>query len=195
MENTYIPRYHLYPTNPQILHHLVLELFVRAPQYEKEDESFFAMMPSGPIYKYGWVLADQWKQVFQSHPTYKTLVLIAWVDLPPDVAWLITSDEYLHTFFWTIKIDNANYASWFMNSPEMFAMYAKPVEAQLPFIRAYKHYDNVVPYIINMNKDQVVIDDMLDTIISQYWTDACVVFIQPEKWVEKLMEYVGNASH
>ena len=73
-------------------------------------------------------------------------------------------------------------------------MYAKPVEAQLPFIRAYKHYDNVIPYIINMNKEQVVIDDILDTIISHHGDSTCIVFIQPEKGVEKIMEYVENAS-
>lgn len=190
----YTPRYHLYPTNPQILHHLVLELFVRAPQYEKETEWFYAMMPSGPIYKYGWVLAQQWKQVFQSHPEYTTLVLIAWADLPPDIAGVITDDTSLHTYFGKIWINIADYVSWFIQSSDMFAMYAKPVEAQLPFIRAYKHFDNVVPYIINMNKEQVVIDDILDTIISHHGDNACIVFVQPEKGVEKIMEYVENAS-
>jgi hypothetical protein len=66
------------------------------------------------------------------------------------------------------------------------------VEAQLPFIRAYKHFDNVLPYIININKEQVVIDDMLDTIISHHGNDACIVFIQPEKGVEKMVEYIEN---
>jgi hypothetical protein len=69
------------------------------------------------------------------------------------------------------------------------------VEAQLPFIRAYKHFDNVLPYIININKEQVVIDDMLDTIISHHGNDACIVFVQPEKGVEKIVEYIENALH
>lgn len=151
-------------------------------------------MPSGPIYKFGGALASQWKQVFQSHPDYTTLVLIAWADLPPDVAGIVTTDESLHTFFWKIWLQQDSYASWMMRSAEMFAMYAKPVEAQLPFIRGYKHLDNVVPYIINMNKEQVVIDDMLDSIISHHWESVCVVFVQPEKWVEKIVEYVENSS-
>lgn len=191
----YTPRYHLYPTNPQILHHLVLELFVRAPQYTKEAEPFYAMMPSWPIYKYGGVLAEQWKQVFQSHPDYTTLILIAWADLPSDIDGIITDDTDIHTFFGQIKIDSNNYVSWFLSSSEMFALYAKPIESQLPFIRAYKHYDNVVPYIINMNKEQVVMDDVLDTIISHHGDDVCIVFVQPDKWVEKIVKYVENASH
>lgn len=189
MQHTYIPRYHLYPTNPQILHNLVLELFVRIPQFEQEKERFYTMMPSGPIYKYGWVLAEQWKQLFQSHPHYKTLVVIAFSDLPPDIAGITTSDTHLHTFFGTIAIEQS-YISWLTHSAELFAMYAKPLEAQLPFIRAYKHLDNVVPYILNGNKDQAVLDDMLDTIQSFHGDNACYVFIQPDAWVEKIMQYV-----
>ncbi len=192
MENIYMPRYHLYPTNPQILHHLMLELFVRSPKYNKEDEAFFSMMPSGPVYKYGGVLADQWKQVFHSHPPYTTLILIAFADLPSDVSWIVTTDVALHSFFWTIQLFPSEYASWMIQSSEMFALYAKPIEAQIPFIRAYKHHTNVAPYIVNLQKDKMSISDVLDTILSHHGNGACVVFVQPDSWVEKIMEYVES---
>ena len=194
MEHSYIPRYHLYPTNPQILHHLVLELFVRAPGAEKEDAPFYSLVPSGPIYKYGWVLAEQWKQIFSSHPTYKTLVVIAWVDLPPDVSCVVTDDEQLHSFFGTIILDKNAYVGGVVQSAGMFALYAKPIEAQMPFIRAYKHLDNVVPYIINIAKDQIALDDLLDTIVAHHGDDACYVFVQPEEGVEKILAYVESAG-
>lgn len=190
MENTYTPRYNLYPTNPQILHHLVLELFVRAPQYPIQEENFYSMMPSGPIYKYGWVLAEQRKQVFQSHPDYTELILIASADLPIDITGVVTTDEYMHSFFWTIQIATTHYVSWFSQSADMFTEYAKSIEAQLPFIRWYKHLDSVIPYIININQSQSTIDGILDMIISHHTSQACYVFIQPETGVEKIIDYV-----
>jgi hypothetical protein len=55
-----------------------------------------------------------------------------------------------------------------VQSKEMFAIYAKPIEAQIPFIRAYKHHSNVAPYIININKDKAAMADLLDTILSHH---------------------------
>jgi hypothetical protein len=49
--HVYMPRYNLFPTQPQMLHQLVLELFVRAPLCEKPVADLFAMVPFGPIYK------------------------------------------------------------------------------------------------------------------------------------------------
>ena len=100
-----MPRYHLFPTSPQILHQLVLELFVRTPAYEKTTENFFSIVPSGPIYRYGGVLANYRKQIFHSHPDYETLVIISFADLAPDVSGITTSDEKLHTFFGTIMVE------------------------------------------------------------------------------------------
>lgn len=191
MQNTYLPRYHLYPTNPQILHHLVLELFVRTPEFSEPKEQFLSLIPSGPIYKYWGVLAEHWKHIFHTHAQYTTLVLIAFWDLPPDIAGISTTDTQLHTFFGTIQIGQST-ISWITQSAELFAMYAKPIEAQLPFIRAYKHLDNVVPYIININKEQVVLEDILDAVQSHHGDDVCYVFIQPELWVEKILKYIES---
>jgi predicted class III extradiol MEMO1 family dioxygenase len=189
MESTYLPRYHLYPTNPQILHHLVLELFVRTPAFAQEREQFVSLIPSGPIYKYGAVLAEHRKHIFHTHASYNTLVLIAFADLPPDIAGITTTDTQLHTFFGTIQVGKST-ISGITNSAELFAMYAKPIEAQLPFIRAYKHLDNVVPYIINITKEQLVLEDVLDAIQSHHGDDACIVFVQPELGIEKILAYV-----
>lgn len=72
----------------------------------------------------------------------------------------------------------------------MFALYAKSIEAQLPFIRAYKHRDNLAPYIININKDQLVFEEILDVIQSYHGDNACYVFVQPDAGVEKIMHYL-----
>jgi AmmeMemoRadiSam system protein B len=188
----YMPRHHLYPSNSQILHHLVMELFVIAPQSEKEEDSFFSLVPCGPVYKYGWVLATQWKQIFQSHPDYKTLVLIAWSDLPEDVWCIVTSDTILHSFFGTIVLDPSQYAAIAQIDEELFAKHAKWVEAQLPFIRGYKHLDGVAPYIVNTTLPQEEINKILDAIMDQHGEEACYVFIQPDQWVEKFVEYVDR---
>lgn len=189
MEKTYIPRYHLYPTNSQILHQLMLELFIRCPQYETAEEPFFSMVPVWPVYKYGWALANHRKQIFQSHPAYETLVVVSFADLPPDVAGISTTDEQLHTFFGTIKLARENV--WgFLQSAEMFAMYAKWIEAQLPFIRAYKHLDNVAAYIVNIAKDDIVLSDVLDTVTSFHGDKACYVFVQPETWAERVAQLI-----
>jgi hypothetical protein len=66
-------------------------------------------------------------------------------------------------------------------SSELFAQYAKPIEAQIPFMRGYKHLDQVTPYILNINKDQLGIDDLLDTIRAFHGDDSCYVFLQPDK--------------
>jgi hypothetical protein len=34
--------------------------------------------------------------------------------------------------------------------------------------------------------------DLLDTILSHHWNWACIVFVQPEHGVEKVMEYVES---
>lgn len=167
---------------------------MRIPQYTQQDTAFPSLLPAWPIYKYWGVLAEWWKQIFQSHPSYTTLVIIAWADLPLDMTGVVTTDDTLHTFFWTIKIDTNNYVSWFVQSEDIFALHAKPLEAQFPFIRAYKHLDNVVPYIVNINKEQIVLEDILDTIEAHHGDDACYVYIQPEIWVEKIMEYIEASA-
>ena len=70
----------------------------------------------------------------------------------------------------------------------MFSLYAKDIEAQIPFIRAYKNV-SVVPYILNAQKDQMTFDDMLDSILSHHGDDATVVFVDSVVWKEKLENY------
>ncbi|MEI7478117.1 MAG: hypothetical protein WCJ81_06610 [bacterium] len=82
----YLPRYHLFPSHPQILHHLVMEFFLMAPEYREEKETFVTQIPYGPLYRYGAVLAEQRKYIFQSHPAYEHLVIIIPASLPPKVA-------------------------------------------------------------------------------------------------------------
>ncbi|MEI7478118.1 MAG: hypothetical protein WCJ81_06615 [bacterium] len=64
---------------------------------------------------------------------------------------------------------------------DLFIANAKPLEAQLPFIRAYKHIDNVFPYIVNENKDQESYDDLIDTIAAHHGEKACFVIIKNEE--------------
>jgi hypothetical protein len=64
------------------------------------------------------------------------------------------------------------------------------LEAQLPFIRGYKHYDNVAPYIVNTNKPQDEINKILDEITVHHRNNSCYVFVEPEHGVEKFVEYV-----
>lgn len=172
----YMPRYSLYPSNPQVLHNLVVELFVHAPVRQPQKDPFVSYIPHGPIYKYGPLLASAWKDIFLHHPIYKKLILITWAELPDDVNAIVTSDTHVHTFFWTIDISQ-EYVWWVLQSHDMFAMYAWPLEAQFPFIRAYKHFDNVAMYIVNTRRSQDIIDDFLDSIEAHHGSDVCYVFV------------------
>jgi len=49
--DVYMPRYKLYPSQPQMLHQLVVEMYTRAPAYDKPVADLFAMVPHGPLYK------------------------------------------------------------------------------------------------------------------------------------------------
>jgi hypothetical protein len=100
MENVYIPHYHLYPSQPQILHQLVLELFLRAPDYSaKKHRDQFAMVPFGPIYKYGIVLAEARKDIFTGIDADTSLVVIACAEIDGDISAVASDVEALHTWF------------------------------------------------------------------------------------------------
>ena len=187
----YMPRYHLYPTNPQILHSLVVELFVRAETRNPQKKPFVAYIPHGPIYKYGGVLASAWKDIFLSHPAYKQLILVTSASLPDDITAIVTSDTHAHSFFGTIQLEQDGYVGWVMQSHDMFALYAAPLEAQFPFIRAYKHLDSLAMYVVNTQKSQEQINDFLDTLKSHHSKDVCFVLVTSEQWDnQKFVEWV-----
>ena len=188
----YLPRYHLYPTNAQILHHLVLELFVLAPQHAQESDSFFSLVPSGPMFKYWWILAAHRKQIFQSHPLYTELVLISISDLPEDVLCIGIQDTILHSYFGTILLDPKRYVESTIIDDEIFSNHALWIESQIPFIRWYKHVDSVVPYIVNISLEQHIVHNTLNTIMEHHGDDACYVFIKSDMWIEKIMSYIGS---
>lgn len=73
--DTYMPHFHLYPSHPQILHSLVVELFVRVqactvdhcsvlytPACSSHTYTLWTV-PHGPIYRYGGRLAGMWKSI------------------------------------------------------------------------------------------------------------------------------------
>ncbi len=195
--NFYMPRYHLYPSNPQILHSLVLELFVHAKTWYSQKTPFIGYLPHGPIYKYGGTLATAWKDIFLSHPAYTNLIVLTNAILPDDITAIVTSDDYAHSFFGTIWLNKDWYVWWVMQSSEMFALHAAPLEAQLPFIRAYKHVNNVSFYIVNTEKSQTQVDDFLDTMKSHHGKDACFVFVASEEWDnQKFVKWIkGQAGN
>lgn len=182
LENVYIPHFHLYPMHPQILHQLVLELYVRVSLKEEDfvgDENATAFaVGTWPIYKVWWMLWWQWKFIQNSlDSSFSHIVLIATEKLSPDIDGIISEYDWMHALFWVIPVQKDNYASWFLQSSKMFSIYAKTIEAQLPFIRAYIDLP-VVPYIINDQRDQEKYDDIIDTIIAHHGDEACVVFIE-----------------
>ena len=74
----------------------------------------------------------------------------------------------------------------------LFAAHAKPIEAQLPFVRGYRHVDNVSPYLLNTSADQSVVDAFLDGLYAYHGADANYVFVQPDMGKEKILSWVEN---
>lgn len=187
-DNIYLPHFHLYPTHPQILHQLMLELYVRTAGILPIFEEWFMFVPSWPVFRVWWELALIWKYVFSNAPDADEIVLISIDSFAPDINWIITTHEWLHSFFGVLPIAQNNYASWFLQSADMFSLYAKDIESQIPYIRAYKNV-SIVPYILNAQKDQMSFDDMLDSILAHHGDDATVVFVDSVAWKEKLENY------
>lgn len=181
-KNIYMPQYYLYPTHPQILHQLVVELFTRVEKFSPIEESFFSILSSWPIYRVGGDLATQRKSIAQSHPPFSKVILLSFAKLADDVAWITTTHTWFHSYFWIQPVAVDEYAQWFIQSASVFSMYAKPIEAQIPFIRAYVNCQ-IVPYIINVYTSQEKFDDIVDTILAHHWNDTCVcVIYQEEIW-------------
>lgn len=191
-KNVYMPRHHLYPSNPQILHALVVELFLRSAPHPKQASPFLSYVPYGPIYQVWGVLSTARKDIFHVHPLCRKLVLIAGELLPPDITAIVSDHDYLHTRFGVLPVGKNEYVWWVLQSQEVFAMYAKTIEAQLPFIRAYHQIDVICPYVLNTAKEQDVVNDFLDALFAHHGRDVYYVFIQPTSWEEKIKTWIKN---
>lgn len=185
--HVYMPQHNLYPDQPQMLHQLVVEFFVRAPDYTKHAADLFAMVPTGPIYAVGMALAEAWKDIFTGIQQDRSLVLIAGAMMDDDISALVTADIALHAWFWQITLDPTSYVGGVTVDSARFATYAAGIEAQLPFIRAYARRDNVMPYIVNMSKSQESFEDFLDSMFARHGENAVYVFVQPDKGIEKFL--------
>lgn len=192
LENIYVPQHHLYPMHPQVLHHLMIELFVRAPLViPTQEDRLFELVSSGPVFRVGWMAAALWKYILRHKGEHENVVLIAPADLPPDIDGIITEHDWLHSFFGILPVAKEQYASGFLQSAQMFSLYAKDIEAHIPYMRAYKNI-SVVPYIVNANREQVAFDDMLDAIVAHHWDTAHYVLVENTVGKEKIEEYLSE---
>ena len=146
------------------------------------------IVPSWPIFRVWWELALMRKYVFSHASQNDEIVLISVDSFAPDIHWITTTHLGLHSFFGVVSVAQNSYASWFLQSSDMFSLYAKDIEAQIPFIRAYRNA-SVVPYILNAQKGQVAFDDMVDTILAYHGGRASVVFVDSIAWKERLEGY------
>ena len=110
----------------------MIELFVRAPLViPTQEDRLFELVSSGPVFRVGWMAAALWKYILRHKGEHENVVLIAPADLPPDIDGIITEHDWLHSFFGILPVAKEQYASGFLQSAQMFSLYAKDIEAHI----------------------------------------------------------------
>lgn len=148
------PKTSLFPNHPQILHQMVLQFFLMADKYEDafvgEEMPLGIVVPSGSYFDTGLTQAALYRYRLQAVKP-STVFLISYAPLPDDVTLLWCSYDALHTFFGEMKVNQDAYANIpsLIRSDTLFARYAEPLIAQLPFLRSYQKIDSIVPLIFN----------------------------------------------
>ncbi len=153
---TFYPKTHLFPHHPQILHQMVLQLFLftdgQGDNFPTENMPHAMVMPYGSYFDTGAVQATGYRYRLGFHKP-KHVVVIAFADLPEEVTLLGSNYQELHTFFGALPAAQSAYKKLGVTiDNSLFAQHADPIICQLPFLRSYQKIESITPLIINTQK-------------------------------------------
>lgn len=155
-KNIFYPQTNLFPSQPQILHQMILQFFLLADNYEKafpkEEMAHGILLPYGSYFDTGLRQAAGYRFMLGFHKP-ENIVLIAFADLPGNTTCLGCNYEALHTFFGELSVDHTLYKHIEATTDnDLFTQHADPIICQLPFLRSYQKIESVTPIIINNKK-------------------------------------------
>lgn len=152
----YYPETKLIPHHPQVLHQLVLQLFLMADGYEYAfsdmEMSQGVIVPYGTYFEKGLHLATIYRfWLAQKKPS--TVYLFCYADLPDNIPFVGTNYDSLHSYLGEMSIDKKLYKKFpgLEKNDELFSQYVEPIITQLPFLRSYQKIEHIVPVIFNKN--------------------------------------------
>ncbi len=165
----FYPRTRYFPTHPQILHQLTLQLFLSADRLEEtlKEQPFGSgiIMPYGSYFDTGLMQAALHRYRLQAYKPER-VVVIALAKLDTDITFLTCDYESLHAYFGELSteyslLQNLDHLTV---DNELFAQHADPIVGQLPFLRSYHKIESITPLIINTKKTDLDREDLWSAI-------------------------------